>query len=256
MASRLHKFANPARFMRLSAAILPWVLAVTVVTFVVGLYLALFASPADYQQGDTVRIMYIHVPAAWMALFTYSFIALASAVALIWRHPLADVAARAASPLGAGFTFIALVTGSLWGKPMWGTWWVWDARLTSVLILFFLYIGHMALFDAFDDRSKGARAAAILALVGFVNVPIIKFSVDWWNTLHQPASVTKLAAPSIDPSMLWPLLIMAVAFNAYFVTVLLVRMRGDIVGAKLRTRQLARIQGSAVGRDGMALDGA
>jgi heme exporter protein C len=175
-----------------------------------------------------------------MAMFVYACVAAASATALIWRHPLADVAARAASPVGAGFTFIALATGSLWGKPMWGTWWVWDARLTSVLILFFLYVGHIALANAFDDPTRGARAAAILALVGFVNVPIIKFSVDWWNTLHQPTSVARLDGPAIDPAMLVPLLLMALAFTAYFVTVLLLRMRAELVGARLRAAQFGR----------------
>ncbi len=203
--------------------------------------MGLFVAPPDYQQGESVRIMYVHVPAAWMALFVYSVIAAASAVSLIWRHLLADLVAKAAAPLGASFTLIALVTGSLWGKPMWGTWWVWDARLTSVLILFFLYLGHIALTHAFDDVSRGARAAAILALVGFVNVPIIKFSVDWWNTLHQPSSVLKLDGPAIHPTMLWPLLLMAVAFSFYFVVLLFLRVRGEIVARKLRAFEVARV---------------
>ena len=238
----MHRFANPARFQRIANAVLPWFTAATVLLLALGLYFALFDSPADYQQGETVRIMYIHVPSAWMALFVYSFIAAASAAALIWRHPLADVAARAASPIGACFTFLALVSGSLWGKPMWGAWWVWDARLTSVLILFFLYLGHMALLRAFDDPTRGARAAAILALAGFVNVPIIKFSVDWWNTLHQPASILRLGGPSIDPSMLLPLLLMAVGFTTFFVVVLLLRMKAELLAARLRAAQLARLQ--------------
>ena len=238
----LHRFANPARFMRLSGAVLPWVVGGAAICFPVGLYLALIASPPDYQQGETVRIMYVHVPAAWMALFVYTAMAAASAVALIWRHPLADLAAKSCAPIGAGFTLIALVSGSLWGQPMWGTWWVWDARLTSMLILFFLYLGHIALFDAYDDPTKGARAAAILALVGFVNVPIIKFSVDWWNTLHQPASVIKMSGPSIDASMLWPLLIMALAFKLYFAAVVLVRIRGEILAARIRALRMAQVQ--------------
>ncbi len=238
----LHRFANPTRFMRLSGAVLPWVVGGAAICFPVGLYLALIASPPDYQQGETVRIMYVHVPAAWMALFVYTAMAAASAVALIWRHPLADLAAKSCAPIGAGFTLIALVSGSLWGQPMWGTWWVWDARLTSVLILFFLYLGHIALFDAYDDPTKGARAAAILALVGFVNVPIIKFSVDWWNTLHQPASVVKMSGPSIDASMLWPLLIMALAFKLYFAAVVLVRIRGEILAARIRALRMAQVQ--------------
>src|SRR5882672_10785083 len=242
----MHRFANPARFHRIANAVLPWFAAATAILLGLGLYFALFDSPADYQQRETVRIMYIHVPAAWMALFVYSAIAAASAAALIWRHPLADVAARSASPIGACFTFLALASGSLWGKPMWGAWWVWDARLTSVLILFFLYLGHMALLRAFDDPTRGDRAAAILALAGFVNVPIVKFSVDWWNTLHQPASILRLGGPSIDPSMLLPLLLMALGFTTFFVVVLLLRMKAELLAARLRAAQLARLQPAAV----------
>jgi len=195
----MHRFANPARFLRISNVVLPWAAGATVVLMIAGLYLSLFASPADYQQGDTVRIMYIHVPSAWMALFIYTNMAISAAVGLVWKHPLADLFTKAAAPIGAGFTALCLITGSLWGEPMWGTWWVWDARLTSVLILFFLYLGYMALVNAFDDLARGAKAGAILVLVGVVNVPIIKFSVDWWNTLHQPASVVRMGGPSIDP---------------------------------------------------------
>ncbi|MDP6551052.1 MAG: heme ABC transporter permease [Arenicellales bacterium] len=227
-------------------AVLPWCAALTVVLIAAGLYLGLVRSPADYQQGETVRIMYVHVPSAWMALFIYASIAMASATALIWKHPLADLIARASAPVGAGFTLICLITGSLWGKPMWGTWWVWDARLTSVLILFFLYLGYIALNNAFDDPTRGARAAAVLALVGAVNLPIIKFSVDWWNTLHQPASVVKLSGPSIDASMLWPLLIMTVAFKAYFIAVLLVRIRSEILGARIRALRMAQAHDGGV----------
>ena len=190
--------ANPARFMRLSAKAVPWCGWAAVLVLAIGLFWSLVVAPPDYQQGDTVRIMYVHVPAAWMALSVYLFVAVASAVALVWRHPLAEVAARAAAPIGAAFTFICLATGSLWGRPMWGTWWVWDARLTSVLILFFLYLGYIALANAFDDPSRGGRAAAVLVLVGVVNLPIIKFSVDWWNTLHQPASVMRIGGPRIE----------------------------------------------------------
>ena len=236
----MHRFANPNRFLRLAAAILPWSAGATVLLFAAGLPYALLLSPPDYQQSETVRIMYIHVPAAWMAMGVYAFLALASAVALIWRHPLADLAAKAAAPIGASFTFIALVTGSLWGQPTWGTWWVWDARLTSVLILLFLYIGYMALWSAFDDATRSARAAAILALVGVVNLPIIKFSVDWWNTLHQPASISRIGAPTIHPSMLTPLLLMAGAYLAFFVTVLLLRIRGELAARRLRSMQLAQ----------------
>jgi heme exporter protein C len=239
----MHRFANPARFLRLADAILPWCAGATLILLVAGLYLGLFVAPADYQQGESVRIMYVHVPAAWMAMFVYACLALASAVALIWRHPLADLAAQAASPIGACFTFIALVTGSLWGKPMWGTWWVWDARLTSVLVLFFLYLGHIALAHGFDDPTRGARASAILALVGFVNVPIIKFSVDWWSTLHQPASVLRLGGPTIDGSMLRPLLLMGAAFTLLFVCLLLVRIKAALLAARLRAAQRLQVQG-------------
>ena len=221
----MHRFANPARFMRIAEPILPWTSLGALATILFALYFGIFDSPADYQQGETVRIMYVHVPAAWMALFTYTVMALASGSFLIWKHPLADLSAQAAAPIGAGFTAIALVTGALWGQPMWGTWWVWDARLTSVLILFFLYLGYMALVNGFDDPERGSRMGAILALVGFVNVPIIKFSVDWWNTLHQPASISRLDAPAIDPSMLTPLLLMAIGFKLFFISILIVRIK-------------------------------
>lgn len=239
----MHRFANPARFQRLSAAILPWCAGATVILLIVGLYIALFGSPPDYQQGDTVRIMYIHVPAAWMSLFVYVNMAIAAACGLVWKHPLADLFAKAAAPVGAGFTFICLVTGSLWGAPMWGTWWVWDARLTSVLILFFLYLGYMALVNAFDDPQRGVRAGNVLLLVGVVNVPIIKFSVEWWNTLHQPASVIRMGGPTIDPTMLVPLAVMALGFTTYFMTVVLLRLRAEIVQRKIQTMRLTEAQG-------------
>ena len=227
---------------------LPWTSALAVALFAAGLYLGLVGSPGDYQQGQSVRIMYVHVPAAWMALFVYMVVAAASATALIWKHPLADLVAKAASPIGACFTVIALTTGSLWGKPMWGTFWVWDARLTSMLILLFLYLGHIALANAFDDAARGAKAAAILALVGAVNVPIIKFSVDWWGTLHQPASIVRMGGPSVDASMLWPLMIMGLAFKMYFLSVLIVRVRAEIAARKLRSVRLQQVvHGDAVG---------
>jgi heme exporter protein C len=236
----MHRFANPARFQRLAGAVLPWSAGATVVLFAAGLWYALFFSPPDYQQGETVRIMYVHVPSAWMAMFVYANLAIAGAIGLVWKHPLAELAAKAMAPIGATFTAICLVTGSLWGQPMWGTWWVWDARLTSVLILFFLFLGHIALNNAFDDATRGSRAAAVLALVGAVNLPIIKFSVDWWNTLHQPASITRLDAPAVDPSMLKPLLLMAFAFLFYFITVAILRIRAEIAARKLRTLRLAQ----------------
>ncbi len=238
-----HKYANPNRFLKLATTIQPWAAGATGLFFVTGLYFALLASPGDYQQGETVRIMYVHVPAAWMAMFCYTAMAMAAAVGLIWKHPVADLAARSTAPIGACFTFLALFTGSLWGKPMWGTWWVWDARLTSVLILFFLYLGYMALANAFDDPARGSKAAAILALVGAVNVPVIKFSVDWWNTLHQPASVVKIGGPAIHSSMLVPLILMALAFKAYYIWVLLIRIRGEINAGKIRALRLRQVHG-------------
>jgi heme exporter protein C len=234
----MHRLANPARFQRFSAVALPWFAAATVICIAAGLILGLGISPADYQQGETVRIMYIHVPSAWMALFVYTTMAAAGVSALVWKHPLGDLVGRAAAPIGAGFTLICLATGSLWGKPMWGTWWVWDARLTSVLVLFFLYLGYIALQNAFDDPARGAKAAAILAIVGFVNVPIIKWSVDWWNTLHQPASVSRLDAPAIHSSMLIPLLLMAAGFGFFFATVLLIRVRAEIARRKMRALRM------------------
>ncbi len=239
----MHRFANPNRFVRLSRTLEPWLAGLTVVLLGAGLYMALFTSPPDYQQGESVRIMYVHVPAAWMALFCYTNMAVAAAVGLIWKHPVADLAAKATAPIGACFTFLALLTGSLWGKPMWGTWWVWDARLTSMLVLFFLYLGYMALNNAFDDPGRGIRASSILALVGFVNVPIIKFSVDWWNTLHQPASIVRADGPSIHPSMLWPLGLMAAAFTTYYLWVVLLRVRGEIVANKIRALRLRQVHG-------------
>ncbi|MFC7332359.1 heme ABC transporter permease [Rhodocista pekingensis] len=241
----MHRYANPARFLRIASIVQPWAIGLTVLAFAVGLWFALVASPPDYQQGDTVRIMYIHVPAAWMSLFVYSSMAITAFVALVWRHPLAEVYARAAAPIGAGFTFLCLVSGSLWGEPMWGTWWVWDARLTSVLILFFLYLGFMALVNAFDDPNRGAKAGNVLLLVGAVNVPIIKFSVEWWNTLHQPASVFRADGPTISSEMLWPLFIMAGAFHAYFVVVLILRMRGELTARKIQAIRLTQAAAAA-----------
>ncbi len=238
----MHRFANPGRFQRIATRILPWTAVASGLLIAWGLYLALFVSPPDYQQGESVRIMYVHVPSAWMALFVYVMIALASAASLIWRHPLADVAARAASPLGAAFALLTLVTGSLWGEPMWGTWWVWDARLTSMLVLFFLYLGHIALMNAFEDQQRGYRAAAILALVGVINIPIIKYSVEWWSTLHQPASVIRIGGPTIESSLLWPLAIMALGFKLYFVSLLLIRMRSELIAARLRAIDMALVR--------------
>lgn len=228
--------ANPSRFLAFASRALPTTALAAALLMAVGLVWGLGFAPPDYQQGDSVRIMYVHVPSAWMALFIYTFMAGASAVALIWKHPLADVAAKAAAPIGAVFTALALATGSLWGKPMWGAWWVWDARLTSVLVLLFLYLGYMALWSAIEDPVRAGKAAAILALAGVVNVPVIKFSVDWWNTLHQPASVFRFDGPTIDASMLWPLLVTALGFTVLFAAVLIVRMETEIL--RRRTRSL------------------
>ncbi len=238
MASRLHAFANPARFLRLARRLLPWVAALATLCIGAGAVWGLVFAPPDYQQGDSVRIMYVHVPAAWMALFAYLCMAASSAAALIWRHPLGHILARAAAPIGAAFTVLALATGSLWGKPMWGAWWVWDARLTSVLVLLFLYLGYIALANAFDDPGRGAKAAAILAIVGVVNLPIIKFSVDWWNTLHQPASILVRSGPTIHAAMLAPLLLMILGYTFYFVWVLLLRSRAELAALRARALKL------------------
>jgi heme exporter protein C len=224
-----HKYASPKYFYELAGTLTPWFAGLTVLLLGTGLYLGLFVAPPDYQQGESVRIMYVHVPAAWMSMFVYMIMASAGAVALVWNVKLAEMLAAASAPVGASFTALALATGSLWGKPMWGTWWAWDARLTSELILFFLYVGFMALQASIDDPRRAARAGAILALVGVVNIPIIHFSVEWWNTLHQPASVSRVGRPAIHLSILLPLLTMAVAFTCYFVTVVLMRLRNEIL---------------------------
>jgi heme exporter protein C len=242
--TKFSDLANPTRFLALAARILPWLSALTALLFAVGLYLA-FSTEGDYQQGDTVRIMYVHVPAAWLSMMCYSVMALSAIGTLVWRHPLADVSHKAAAPLGAAFTLIALVTGSLWGKPMWGTWWVWDARLTSVFVLFLMYLGIIALNRAMDDPSRAARVSAVLILVGFVNIPIIKFSVNWWNTLHQPASVIRLGGPTIDGEFLRPLLVMAVAFTLLFFTLHIMAIRNEIWRRRVSTqrRMAARLAG-------------
>ena len=224
----LHFLANPARFRRFSQRVLPGLGFATVLMLAVGVYLAFFVSPEDYQQGKTVRIMFVHVPSAWLSMGGYAMLAALGASLLVWRHPLAALMARAAAPVGASFAAVCLLTGSLWGRPMWGTYWVWDARLTSMLLLFFLYLGHIALSRAYDSPERGDRAAAILALIGVINLPIIKFSVDWWNTLHQPASITRLDAPAIHNSILVPLLWMAVSLLFLFVWLVLLRTETEI----------------------------
>jgi len=241
-ARSLHRFANPGRFLRISGWVLPWLAIPALVLTLGGLAWGLFVAPADYQQGDAVRIIYIHVPAAWLASGGYLALALCSAVALVWRHPLADLAAVEIGPVGAAFTALCLATGSLWGKPMWGAWWVWDARLTSVLVLFFLYFGHIALVRAFDDPTRGYRAGAILALVGVVNLPVIKFSVDWWNTLHQPATLTVTGSPSMHVDMLWPLLVCIAGFSLGFAAIVTARLRAAVMERRIRGLLLTQAQ--------------
>src|ERR1700688_998246 len=224
----MFELANPKRFMDVSRLVLPWLAAAAAILIPVGLYLALFVVPPERQQGDTVRIMFLHVPAAWVAMMAYALMAVCSLIGLVNRHPVADVAAREAAPLGALFTALALVTGSLWGKPMWGAWWVWDARLTSFLLLLFLYLGYIALWSAIEDETRAARAAAILAIVGAVNLPVIKFSVDWWNTLHQGESIFRTGGPTIASVFLWPLFLTGAGYTAAFGALWLTRTRAEI----------------------------
>lgn len=247
--ARWTDLANPTRFIALADRLVPWLAALAALVLALGLWLA-FTAPEDYQQGITVRIMYIHVPFAWLAMMCYSIMALSSLGTLVWRHPLADVSVKAAAPIGAVFTLLSLITGSIWGKPMWGTWWVWDARLTSVFVLFLMYLGLIALTRALDDPGKAAKAAAVVTLVGFVNIPIIKFSVEWWNTLHQPASVIRLDGPTIHPAMLWPLLTCAAGFTLLFVTLHLMAMRTEIWRRRVATmrRLAARAADAGEGR--------
>lgn len=235
----LHFLANPARFRRFSQRVLPGLGFATVLMLAVGAYMAFFVAPEDYQQGATVRIMFLHVPSAWLSMGGYAMLAALGASLLVWRHPLAALMARAAAPVGASFAAVCLLTGSLWGRPMWGTYWVWDARLTSMLLLFFLYLGHIALSRAYDSPERGDRAAAILALIGVINLPIIKFSVDWWNTLHQPASITRLDAPAIHNSILVPLLWMAVSLLFLFVWLVLLRTETEIDRRRLENAEAA-----------------
>jgi len=232
-------YANPKRFLDATDRFPAWLFSAAAIFLCIGLWLGLFFVPPERQQGDAVRIMFIHVPAAWIGMGAYALIAICSVWGLVNRHPLADVAAREAAPLGALFTALALVTGSLWGKPMWGTYWVWDARLTSFLLLFFLYLGYMALWNVTEDESRAARGAAILAIVGAVNLPIIKFSVDWWNTLHQGESIFRSGGPSIAAVFLWPLFIMLAGYSALFAALWIVRIRTAILRRMIRTRASA-----------------
>ena len=236
--------ANPSRFLKIVNPAIPWLGGLTVVAFAIGITLAVLA-PDDYQQGATVKIMFLHVPGAWLGMLAWGIMTIAALGTLVWRHPLADVTAKAAAPIGAAFTFMCLVTGSLWGRPMWGTYWVWDARLTSVLVLFLLYLGVIAVWCTVEEPSRAARAVAILTLVGAVDLPIIKFSVEWWNTLHQSASVFRMDGPTIDPSILVPLLVMTGAFTLLFITLLLAAMRNEILRRRVRTLRL--MQASVAG---------
>ena len=238
----VQSLANPTRFMALSGTILPWLTALAAAVVAYGLYLGLAASPADYQQGETVRIMYLHVPAAWLAMGGYMLVAMSSFGLIVFRHPLADVSAKAAAPIGAAFTFLALVTGSLWGKPTWGTDWIWDARLTSVLILFFLYIGLIALRSSIDDETQAAKLTAVLALVGIVILPVIKFSVDWWNTLHQPASVMRMGGPAIHPTILKPLLVNAIGYSLVFLAMHMKAMRNEVMRRRVKALRVTAAQ--------------
>ncbi len=240
--------ANPTRFMALSGRILPWIAAAAGMTTLYALYLAFAASPADYQQGETVRIMYVHVPSAWLGMFGYLLIAVSSFGLLVSRHPLADVSAKAAAPIGAAFTLLALITGSLWGKPTWGTYWYWDARLTSVLILFFLYLGLIALRSSIEDEATAAKLTAILGLVGVVILPVIKFSVDWWNTLHQGASILTTKGPKIHASLLAPLLFAAVALGLVFLALHVQAMRNEILRRRVKALQTTAARRADAGR--------
>lgn len=245
LSRRIGALANPGRFLAFADRVLPWLALVSAAVIAAGLIMG-FRAPEDYQQGITVRIMYIHVPFAWLSMMIYTIMAAAALGTLVWRHPLADVALKTAAPIGAAFTGLALATGSIWGKPMWGTWWVWDARLTSVFILFLIYIGIIALIRALDDPSRSGRAAAILTLVGFINIPIIKFSVNWWNTLHQPESVFRLGGPTIDGSMLRPLFVSALGFTLLFFALHMMAMRTEIF--RRRAEAMRRIAARRTGR--------
>ncbi len=241
-----HKMGSPRYFYNVAGKMIPWFMASFLILLLAGLYYGLVDSPPDYQQKESVRIMYIHVPAAWMSMFIYVVMAVSGLIGLVWRIKITEIFVISSATVGASFTFLALVTGSLWGKPMWGTWWVWDARLTSELILLFLYLGIIALHSAIEDKRVAARAISILALVGVINIPIIHFSVEWWNTLHQTASVTKLDKPSMDTSMLIPLLLMALSFKLYYGAVVLMRARAELLERDRNTRWvLEMVEGDA-----------
>lgn len=231
-----YRLASPPHVYRLAATLTPWFLIPALIAIAYGVIDGLVFAPPDYQQGDAFRIVYVHAPAAWMSLFCYVTMAVSGAIGLIWRIKVAHAVSAASAPIGASFTILALFTGSLWGRPMWGTFWAWDPRLTSELILLFLYVGVMSLRTAFEEGTRGDRAAALLAIVGVVNVPIIHFSVVWWNSLHQGATVAKLGKPAMTPSMLWPLLAMLFGFMCFYGAVLCMRLRGEVLNRELKAR--------------------
>ena len=235
LMSRIHRLASPNYFYQASTTLIPWITVSGFILFLAGMVWGLGFAPADYQQGDSFRIIYVHVPAAAFSMGVYVCMAISGGIGLIWRIKVASMISRGCAPIGAAFTFLALATGSLWGKPMWGTWWVWDARLTSELILLFLYLGYMGLQEAIDDRETASRASAVLALVGLINIPIIHYSVEWWHTLHQGATVFKFAKPSIAPSMLWPLLIMMAAYCLIALTAVLMGARNEVLRRRLES---------------------
>ena len=227
-------FANPSRFVRITNILVPWLIVAVGMLFILGLYLGLLKSPDDVVQGSAVRIMYVHVPSAWLSVFSYLLLAICSLFFIVWRHPLADILSRSIAPVGALFSLLTLLTGSIWGKPMWGTWWVWDARLTSMLILFLLFMGYIALSNAFEKSERGSRPAALLAIAGSINLPVVKFSVDWWSTLHQPASIMRTGGISIDSSMLLPLVIMFLAFQLFFILIIIFRSHSILIERKIQ----------------------
>ncbi len=236
-----HKLSSAKHFYPIAGVLTPWLLIPALLLLAWGSWQGLVVAPADYQQGESYRIIFVHVPSAWLSMMVYMVMAVNGAIYLIWKIKLADLVAAASAPMGAAFTFLALATGSLWGKPMWGTWWVWDARLTSELVLLFLYLGVIALRGAIDDRQRAGRAAGLLGVVGAINVPIIHYSVEWWETLHQPATVSKFSAPSMHSSMLVPLLVMAIAFTLFFFAVLMIRLRAGILEQERHTRWMAEL---------------
>ena len=240
----IHQFGSPKYFYDISLCLSKWVTIVCIVCFISGLYGGLVLAPADYQQGDSFRIIYVHVPAAWMSLFIYIILATSGAISLIWHIKITDIIARVSAPIGASYTFLALSTGAIWGKPMWGTYWVWDARLTSELILLFLYLGYIALQSAFDDKRIAARAGAILALIGIINIPIIHYSVEWWSTLHQGPTITKLDKPSIHFTMLIPLLLMVIAFKTFYIATVLIKTRSEILKYECSSSWVKKILGN------------